>query len=37
MRERHECTIFKLFTNSFYRQRVGLEILSKVASRADKG
>ena len=30
MRERHLCTIFKLYTNSFCRQRTGLE-----ASKAD--
>ena len=30
MRERHLCTIFKLQTNSFCRQRMGLEVLIKV-------
>ena len=30
MRERHLFTIFKLRTNSFCRQRVGLEVLMKV-------
>ena len=36
MRERHLCTIFKLFTNSFCRQRAGLEVLMKVTSKADR-
>ena len=28
--------IFKLYTNSFYRQRAGLEVLIKMASRGDR-
>ena len=36
MRERHYCTIFFLYTNSFCRQRAGLEVLMKVVSRADR-
>ena len=30
MRKRHLCTTFKLRTNSFCRQRAGLEVLTKV-------
>ena len=30
MREHHLCTIFKLYPNSFCRQRAGLEVLMKV-------
>ena len=30
MKERHLCTTFKLKTNCFCRQRVGLEVLMKV-------
>ena len=36
MRARHLCTILKLYTNSFCQQRVGLEILIKVTSKADR-
>ena len=36
MRERHLCTFFKLYTNSFYRQRAGLEVLIKVTSKAGR-
>ena len=36
MRERHLCTTFMLRTNSFCRQRVGLEVLIKVTSKADR-
>ena len=32
MRERHLCTIFKLYTNSFCRQMAGLEVLIKVTA-----
>ena len=35
MRERHLCTIFKLYTDSFCRQRMGLEALINVTSKAD--
>ena len=33
--ERHLCTIFKLYTNSFCRLAAGQEILKKVTSIAD--
>ena len=33
MSERYLCTICKLYTNSLCRQRAGLEVLMKVASR----
>ena len=36
MRECHKCTIFKLYTNSFCRQKVGLKFLMKVASKASR-
>ena len=36
MRECHLCAIFKLYTNSFCRQRAGLEVLIKVTSKADR-
>ena len=36
MRERHLCTIFKLYMNSFCWQRAGLEVLTKVISKADR-
>ena len=36
MRERHLCTTFQLRMNSFCRQRVGLEVLIKVTSKADR-
>ena len=37
MRERHCCTIFKMYMNSFGRQRARLKILMKVVLRADRG
>ena len=36
MRECHLCTVFKLRTNSFSCLRVGLEVLIKVTSKADR-
>ena len=36
MRERHVCAFFKLYMNSFIRQRTGLEVLIKVTSKADR-
>ena len=32
MRKRHLCTIFKLYTNSFYRQKAGLEVFIRVTA-----
>ena len=36
MRERHMCTIFKLYMNCFCQQRVSLEMLIKVTSKEDR-
>ena len=36
MRERHLCTIFTLYTNSFCHQRAGIKVLTKVTSKADR-
>ena len=36
LRERHLCTTFKLYKNSFCQQRAGLEVLIKVTSKADR-
>ena len=36
MRECHLFTIFKLYTNSFCRQRAGLKVLIKATSKADR-
>ena len=37
MIERHLCTTFKLYKNSFCRQRTRFEVLMKVPSKADEG
>ena len=37
MRERHQCTIFKLYTSSFCRQKAGLEVLVKAAEEQIDG
>ena len=36
MRKRYYGTDVKLYTNSFCRERAGLKVLMKVASRADR-
>ena len=36
LRERHLCTTFMLYKNSFSQQRTGLEVLIKVTSKADR-
>ena len=36
MRECHCCTIFKMYMNSFGRQRARLKILMKVVLKADR-
>ena len=36
LRDRHLCTTFKLYMNSFCQQRAGLEVLIKVTSKADR-